>query len=283
MDVASMARGARLVTIPCPVCGSYDEELALRRNGFRVVRCTRCRFLFANPRPDPESLAGLYRDRPHLANGRDGRTRDDPEDARKDALYRLARLAEFLRTGRVLDVGCGRGDFLALARARFDVHGVDVAPRLRDPDLAPRVRTGTLAAVHYPDGWFHAVTVVEVLEHVFDPRGELREVRRVLSDRGVVLLQTGDAGNLMARVSFERWPYVQPPVHLNFFDRRSLARILQSEGFRILRGWSFGRAPTRFPGSSRLADPEILRPLADLGGRVGLIGQMYAAAKSEAA
>lgn len=139
------------------------------------------------------------------------------------------------RTGRVLDVGCGIGNFLAYARDRgWQPRGIDF-----DPDA---VAAGTAAfglqglevsdlagfrAVH-PGERFDLVTFFDVFEHIDNHREFLADVRALLSDDGHIAMS-------MPYRHGSRWlmPADLPPRHLSRWDRRSLARFLEANGFEI--------------------------------------------------
>ena len=222
----------------------------------------------------------LYEDYPNVVQALGGRINTDLGDARREAAYHLSRLGQFARSGRFLDLGCGRGDLLLAARGRFEVYGVDISPHLREEARDVQMFVGRIEDAPFKDGFFDAAAAIEVIEHLFDPRRTMRKVNRILAPHGVVLLQTGDASSFPARLGLDRWMYLQPPVHLNFFSREGLARLLKFAGFRILRGWSFGRAPQRIRGLSRLSDSAVVRPILDFVAGRGLIGQVHIAIKA---
>ena len=268
-----------VVHVPCPGCGSEISALETKKNGFSVVRCLECSCLYVNPRPIEPQLVEIYRRIPQLSNGREGQSVDNVEDGRREAAYRLRRMIQFVKAGRLLDLGCGRGDFLTVAHRHFDAVGVDIVNRTR-PELSPSsVFEGRLEDARFDRDSFDAITAVEVFEHLFDPRRTLREIHRILRPGGMLLLQTGDPDGLPARMNLDRWSYLQPPIHLNFLGRRALHTLFAGAGFRVLRAWSFGRAPQRTPVIARFLNSETLRPLFDLTARVGVLGQMYAVVK----
>jgi 2-polyprenyl-3-methyl-5-hydroxy-6-metoxy-1,4-benzoquinol methylase len=170
---------------------------------------------------------------------------DPPEES-----LRLAFLLERARAdhqpglapGRVLDVGCGEGQFaVELARAGFAVVGVDVAEeplrraRARHPDLDLRV-----VPVDGPwpleDASFDIVWAGETIEHVADTAGWLSEVRRVLRSGGSLLLSTPAHGRLtVLRLALSHRGFdlhFDPRAdHLRFYTPRTLARLLEDFGF----------------------------------------------------
>jgi ubiquinone/menaquinone biosynthesis C-methylase UbiE len=152
------------------------------------------------------------------------------------------RRREFLLSGispgeRVLDLGCGAGDFTAvIERAGAHPVGVEVAraalerARRRYPGL-----TFLLAPIEGPlpaeDNSFAVVWSSEVIEHVTDTARWLSEIRRVLSPRGRLLLTTPSHGRLLiALYGIDRF---SEPLgdHLHLYSRRSLAATLHALGF----------------------------------------------------
>jgi SAM-dependent methyltransferase len=95
------------------------------------------------------------------------------------------------RRPRILDVGCGTGANLLMLSKYGDAEGVDVSEdalafcRERGLD---RVKLGAAEALPYDDSTFDLVTALDVVEHLDDDLGGLREMRRVLRPGGRVLL-----------------------------------------------------------------------------------------------
>ncbi|MGH2896255.1 MAG: class I SAM-dependent methyltransferase [Solirubrobacteraceae bacterium] len=162
-----------------------------------------------------------------------------PEDLTPpdSALRRRFALANVAPGDRVLDLGCGTGDFAAdLMRGGAHVIAVDVAQaaldraRRRHPELELRL-IGIDAPLPFDDGAFDAVWSSEVIEHVADTARWLSEVRRVLAPRGRVLLTTPSHGRLrLLAGGIER--YSEPlGDHLHLYTARSLRELLREFAF----------------------------------------------------
>jgi SAM-dependent methyltransferase len=158
-------------------------------------------------------------------------------------------LAELRAGDRVLDLGCGAGEFTAeLAAAGAAVVGIDVAQaaleraRAKHPGLEFRIAPldGPLPL---EDNSFELVWASEVIEHVADTARWLSEVRRVLAPAGRLLLTTPSHGRL--RVGFGGVERFSDPLgdHLHLYTRRSLARVLEQFGFGELRVRAIGGLP----------------------------------------
>ncbi len=150
---------------------------------------------------------------------------------------------------RVLDVGCGEGQFAAeLARAGFLVVAADVAEeplrraRARHPELDLRVLPAD-GAWPLPDASFDVVWAGETIEHVADTAGWLSEVRRVLRSAGSLLLSTPAHTRLsVLRLALSHRAFdthFDPRSdHLRFYTARTLERLLENFAFEdiVVRG-----------------------------------------------
>jgi SAM-dependent methyltransferase len=131
--------------------------------------------------------------------------------------------------GALLDVGAGRGRFVAAARrAGWDARGIEPA--------AGRAAAGGVEPVGVEDaavapGSLAAVTVWHVLEHVADPAGALRAAHRWLRPDGVLLVGVPNLGSLQARLAGERWYHLDLPRHRTHFTVAGLRALLARTGF----------------------------------------------------
>jgi SAM-dependent methyltransferase len=111
--------------------------------------------------------------------------------------------------------------------------------------VSPHVGVGALGDLHVPDASFDCVTLLDIIEHVADPRVELGSVRRALRPGGMLVIVTPDAGSIVSRALGSHWLEMKrAPEHLHFFSRRGLSQMLASEGFTTLESHSIGKITT---------------------------------------
>ncbi len=236
--------------VDCYLCGSSDRERRFEQDGISLYRCNACGFVYASPQLTDEGLEAIYQD----TYWQSDRAKDYgyTDYLRDRALYRrtfekrIKVLTAHRSSGRLLDVGCAAGFFLDVARdVGFETHGIDVAvPMLahaRDTLGLENIREGTLESAGYPDGAFDVVTMWDVIEHLRDPLTVLREVRRVLADDGLFVLETQNVKSLFARMTGRRWHHYKMLEHLYHFDPRTLTTLLDRAGFEVVR-WTSRRA-----------------------------------------
>ena len=129
-------------------------------------------------------------------------------------------LSKFLH-GRVLDIGCGRGDFLGFYKQSV---GVDVNPRNIDCCRKRGLNAYLVKNGRYPfkNGSFDGVIIDNVLEHLDDPLPTLTEIHRILIPNGTLII--GVPG---------RKGYDSAPDHKRFYSEETLVNVLHEFHFRV--------------------------------------------------
>ena len=182
---------------------------------------------------------------------------------------------------RLLDVGCGEGEFLTDMQALgWAGHGVDPSSEAVAIARARglRVTEGAFPEVPLELGSFDAVTFRLVLEHIRDPVAAVQACHRALKPRGIVWIATPSLDSEAHRLYGEHWIHLQPPRHAVVYSPASLTRLLTRSGFAVMSRkpsrhalWSFrlsaamARGDAPFAHSAPLSRSQTLRAhLADL-------------------
>jgi SAM-dependent methyltransferase len=139
---------------------------------------------------------------------------------------------------RLLDVGAGRGRFVAAARrAGYDASGIE--PSQRGVAAAAAAGTSlTRATIEDADvglGSIPALTLWHVLEHVEDPRSALAHIRSWIEPGGVLLIGVPNLASLQAWLGGSRWYHLDVPRHRTHFTARGIDDLLRATGFEPLR------------------------------------------------
>jgi SAM-dependent methyltransferase len=219
---------------PCSHCASTavtelfrsrDYRFATDTTEFRVVRCLRCRLVRLNPRPVEADIHRYYHDDFY-------RSQETPQEALRNMDGRLRAMARHVtryQRGRLLDVGCFRGEFMEHLRAGhgWDVAGVEFSQRPPN-SYGLDIFCGDIADAPFADASFDVVTIWAVMEHVYDPAHTLRHVHRLLKPGGTVIVIVPNFHSLPARFMI----HDDIPRHVTMFTRRTLGRMLRTAGLR---------------------------------------------------
>ncbi len=142
------------------------------------------------------------------------------------------------RTGRVVDVGCGRGDLAAgFVDRGWTATGVEPSPeacavaRTRGVDA----RVGTLADVVLEPDAYDAAVFHHSLEHTSDPVGDLEKTHAALRPGGLALITVPNFGNWQPRTMRSRWYHLDLPRHRTHFTPDGLRRALTTAGYEVER------------------------------------------------
>jgi SAM-dependent methyltransferase len=226
----------------CALCGAAPHRDVVASDGWRLVRCLACGLYYRNP-PPAEVL------RRHYETVYEDDSTSDYIDQRRRVIF-TPFLTGFRPHGsaRLLDIGCGSGEFLTLARKRgWSVEGVEVSPR--GAALARRRGLTVHAMVeNLKDDSYDLVTLWNVIDFFSRPLEQMRQIHRVLAPGGAVLVRAPNAVFQVAAWRLSRvvvWPaplarlvrdayFFQPLV----WSPRTLRRLLEDAGFTGARLWN---------------------------------------------
>ena len=229
--------------VPCVVCGETERlDVALEKWGITMKRCGVCEHLFTSPRmPDhavPELYGNFYWQQYQVAIGSpsiEERLAFDHANGdwklRRDVLPHRSR-------GRMLDVGASSGGLVKQAADRgFDAAGLE--PSADICEMARRAHgvtmyCGTLAEQEFADGAWDILTLHDVLEHMFEPVEEIREMRRVLAPGGLLVIETPSTSSRNHTEQGVEWSTISPLEHVHLFNEANAERILIENGFRVI-------------------------------------------------
>lgn len=226
---------------PCPVCGASAVRRWFREDGASIGRCRGCGTLYTYE-PCTESPAEYFK--AEYFQGDDhletvfGSYRVDAFDQFGDVL------GQRKSGGRILDIGCAAGDFLAtLDPLRWERVGVEpssLAVR-RANARGLQVIEGAFGSVPLPGGRFDAVTMLDMLGHLEDPRSVLRDVSALLGDTGVLLVEIpGSASRLLKNTGplafalSRRWSRMNPRDFVFFPSSRTMRRLFADAGLELM-------------------------------------------------
>jgi len=266
-----------LVAADCPLCSSSERRVVhsgardvfLGHPGrFDIVECSACAARYVDPRPLGDVLAGYYRDsdqraypnhqigidlalppdgvRQLLSAERDYPAIDGPMPSGADLRSARAWIDDPDRTyrvlpwqgeGRLLDVGCGSGSYLASMQALgWDVTGVDLFPEIAAGvarSLGVSCHAGELTEVDLPAGSFDVISFWHVLEHLPDPGRILCRAVELLRPGGLLAIGVPVYDCREEELFGGSWLGYDVPRHLVTFSRSRLRSFLEDQGLKV--------------------------------------------------
>jgi 2-polyprenyl-3-methyl-5-hydroxy-6-metoxy-1,4-benzoquinol methylase len=148
-------------------------------------------------------------------------------------------LPELESPGKLLEVGCATGKFLSAMRDRgWETWGLEFAQKPADyarSVLGLNVIQGVAEEMEYPEESFDLVVAWMVLEHLHDPLGVLRRIRRTLRRGGYLAFSIPNAGAWEFKCFRKYWYALQVPSHLYHFTTSSLGSMMKKADLRIER------------------------------------------------
>ena len=226
----------------CILCGDTKKKLLVKKDPWCIYRCASCGLGFLDPRPSKEDIVGLY-DKEYCEDQFvDGGEVNSPEFKKRLSLetHRVRFFRGLKRKGKILDIGCGYGYFLAACRARYgyDVHGLEVsewAARYAAERLGLSVTVGEIDTVDLPPNSYDVITMWHFLEHTRDPRQVILKAQDLLKDNGILVVDVPNYDGTEARKNWDNWVGWQPPYHFYHFTPHTLKRLLGLCGFCVLK------------------------------------------------
>jgi len=187
--------------------------------------------IYTNPRPSSESIIEYY---PQVYN---------PHKIRDMSLleklyYKYFRTPE-KKNGRILDVGCGNGNYLKFLRKRgWDCHGTEInnsviSYMINNSGLT--IHKGELYDANFEDEYFDLITFWGSLEHMSDPSKVLQKAHSLLKTEGKLIIWLQNIESVEARIFKKYWHHLEVPTHYYQFSPSTLSSILKRTGFRVDR------------------------------------------------
>ena len=221
----------------CIVCHTpmrYDEkykDIKRAKGLYNLLVCPKCRLGKTDPFPEVSSTKELYSSKIY----RDRGARFIPlveTGVRFFRIFRQKRIERFIRKGRILDIGCGRGEFLSLMRERgWEAIGLELNEETaRDARnvFGLEVKTGNLVDAQFKESFFDVITMWHVLEHLPDPVQTIDECRRILKPGGLLVIALPHFDSLQAKISGKYWFHLDLPYHLFHFNEKNLELFLRT-------------------------------------------------------
>jgi len=241
----------------CPLCKSKSgRSLLFELEKFNVFRCL-CGMKFIDPSLSPKSMMELYRSseslsavNPALEHYYEYDTLNPKTMTYGDYRRALRELSKAVEGRRLLEIGCGQGAFLKVARTQgWDVAGLDSAPENIHALQREGIRGILSDFLDYaPAERYDAVVLWDLIEHPRDPALFVRKAGELLREGGVILVATPHDPNFLSLTASLIYKIsggkIRGPLeklylleHTTYFDEATLGKLVSAERFNKVFSW----------------------------------------------
>lgn len=243
----------------CTICHSPNlKDLEGYMKAY-LCKCLSCGFVFSRKTPSAEELETYY-----MQYGR-----NDYLSPLTIKRYNelLDRFEPYRKTNKILDVGCGIGYFLEEAKKRgWEVYGTEItdeAIRICKEKGIQIKEKGVLNSEKYEPGMFDIITSFEVIEHIDNPRIELKNFHIILRKGGLVYITTPNFNSLLRYRLKAAYNVISYPEHLSYYTPKTLKKVFKLSGFTTLKTESTGISITRLKTSKGMSNQRFISATSD--------------------
>jgi SAM-dependent methyltransferase len=228
----------------CPCCSADNYRLLGNERGLSVVVCKECSLIYTNPRPrnSEENYFGeadlFFSEARLIFKGKKQHHRD------KNYAFELRQIKKIKNGGKLLDVGTNMGFFLKKAQELgFETEGVEPSPSLSKiarEQFKLKIHTSFLQEAKLPKKSFDVITLIDVFEHVTNPKELLFACNDILKDDGIIAIKVPNGnynefkmvlskkfGNA---INMDFWNCCEHVVH---YSPKTFTKMVESCGFKV--------------------------------------------------
>lgn len=230
-------------TPACLICGSESKIPFLTvpnrfslSEQFTVVKCADCGLVYLSPRPSEDEIAVYYKDENYQPHQEQAKTLTE-------RLYRFIRIfnnrykrrliEKLVPRGKILDYGCGTGEFLVEMRnSKWETYGFE--PSEKAAEIAKSYDLNLLTQFADLDQKVDVITLWHVLEHIHSTEDLLEKITIKLAQNGFLILALPNRESYDARSYGRNWVAYDAPRHLYHFTPSDMENLLKQYNLKIL-------------------------------------------------
>lgn len=219
----------------CQNCFGRNMKMLFSVNHCKIETCLECGFV---------GMTNCAREFVYTENYFQNSKYDDKKSLAKELKRRRSILESSIPNGAVLDFGCAAGEFVEYIINSYEAQGCDVSPEAiqlgikRNKRLEKHIWSGKEDTIK---GIFQAICMWDVIEHLEEPHKVVSSLCEHLDEGGYLLLSTPNIGAGFAKLTRKRWPFMTPPEHISFFNKKSMKVFAKKQKLEIISWKSRGK------------------------------------------
>lgn len=258
----------------CEICGEKNFKFLFKQKDknfnipgeYSFYKCNNCKIIFLNPQPIGKELSRHYPENNYYSFNDIIKKEQSRKERFKLYLYDLyfnpknknvfakiifypffrhIRGTKILPGKRILDIGCGAGQFLyEMEELGMISHGIE--PEQYNDERAKKLNIRkNFRDANYPSDFFDVVTMNQVLHHMNNPSETLTEINRILKKNGTFILCLSNYRSIAHKIFGKEWYQFDTPRHLFNYSDKVLIKFLKEKGFKIKKV-KFNSRPDQF-------------------------------------
>lgn len=214
----------------CHICKNNVYRVYKIVKGKRIYECLRCNLGLINPADNFQSInrskiiTGLYNFEEYQKI--EGKLRKWFERLTDEAV-------KYKKSGNVLDIGAGYGLFSTILQRKgnFVTDLLEPEQKIKYNLKINKFYKSSFENFNSRDK-YDIIVMMDVIEHFADPLKNLKKIKNLLNDDGILIIQTPNYRSLMAKICRD-WAWWMIEDHKFFFSPKSLGKILNKSGFKM--------------------------------------------------
>jgi len=233
----------------CPVCNNKSPKHIYKKifGNRDILRCRYCSLYFLWPKLTSDKDKEFYAREYYNSWAQKELGEEGLRQMKQDTFNLLLNIVtRYKKSGTLLDIGCAFGHLLDAAEKRgWDAYGVEMseyaAQEAAKKAGSGKIWTGNFLELPLPVNNFDVITMVDLIEHVYDLVAVLDQCRKILKEEGLLVIITPNTDSFSRKLLGRSWPQFKEE-HVAYLSKRSVRELLHRSNFKLLLMANFKKA-----------------------------------------